>query len=50
MSIKIWLVQCDFCPKVIDALKEPFYESDSGHACEDCFNATQTPVVVEVPQ
>lgn len=55
--VKVWHVQCDFCPKVINALKEPFYESDNGqHACEDCFNVSQVAVpvvvepVIEVPQ
>ena len=49
---KVWLVQCDFCSKIIDALKEPFFQSEvegGQHACEDCFNATQTPApVIEV--
>ena len=37
MSIKIWTVICDVCNREFDALKEPFWDLESGCVCQNCF-------------
>ena len=41
MAIKVWIVECDSCGRLFDALKETFIEDTDGQqTCNNC-NATE---------
>lgn len=47
--VKVWLIECDFCGVIIDALKAPFWQEDENAkcACEVCYNKSETTVPVQ---